>query len=202
MKDLKMKKEFKVIADLLPNNTRVLDVGCGDGSLMNLLNEEKHIEVRGLELNQENVQECIHKGLPVIQGNAETELHQFPDKSFDYVVLSQTLQAFYEPEKVLRNLLRIGKSVVISIPNFGFWKVRIKLLFFGEMPVTKTLPNTWYNTPNLHMCTIKDLFNFCDEKKINIKKVVGVNENKTSIIRKSNLEIKNLFSKVGIFLIG
>ena len=202
MKDLKMKKEFKVIADLLPNNTRVLDVGCGDGSLMSLLNEEKHIEVRGLELNQENVQECIHKGLPVIQGNAETELHQFPDKSFDYVVLSQTLQAFYEPEKVLRNLLRIGKSVVISIPNFGFWKVRIKLLFFGEMPVTKTLPNTWYNTPNLHMCTIKDLFNFCDEKKINIKKAVGVNENKTSIIKKSNLEIKNLFSKVGIFLIG
>ena len=202
MKDLKMKKEFKVIADLLPNNTRVLDVGCGDGSLMRLLNEEKQIEVRGLELNQENVQECIHKGLPVIQGNAETELHQFPDKSFDYVVLSQTLQAFYEPEKVLRNLLRIGKSVVISIPNFGFWKVRIKLLFFGEMPVTKTLPNTWYNTPNLHMCTIKDLFNFCDEKKINIKKVVGVNENKTSIIRRSNLEIKNLFSKVGIFLIG
>ncbi len=202
MKDLKMKKEFKVIADLLPNNTRVLDVGCGDGSLMSLLNEEKQIEVRGLELNQENVQECIHKGLPVIQGNAETELHQFPDKSFDYVVLSQTLQAFYEPEKVLRNLLRIGKSVVISIPNFGFWKVRIKLLFFGEMPVTKTLPNTWYNTPNLHMCTIKDLFNFCDEKKIIIKKAVGVNENKTSIIKKSNLEIRNLFSKVGIFLIG
>ena len=202
MKDLKMKKEFKVIADLLPNNTRVLDIGCGDGSLMSLLNEEKHIEVRGLELNQENVQECIHKGLPVIQGNTETELHQFPDKSFDYVVLSQTLQAFYEPEKVLRNLLRIGKSVVISIPNFGFWKVRIKLLFFGEMPVTNTLPNTWYNTPNLHICTIKDLFNFCDEKKINIKKAVGVNENKTSIIKKSNLEIKNLFSKVGIFLIG
>ena len=202
MKDLKMKKEFKVIADLLPNNTRVLDVGCGDGSLMSLLNKEKHIEVRGLELSQENVQECIHKGLPVIQGNAETELHQFPDKSFDYVVLSQTLQAFYEPEKVLRNLLRIGKSVVISIPNFGFWKVRIKLLFFGEMPVTKTLPNTWYNTPNLHMCTIKDLFNFCDEKKIIIKKAVGVNENKTSIIKKSNLEIRNLFSKVGIFLIG
>ena len=197
-----MKKEFRVIADLLPINTRVLDVGCGDGSLMSLLDEEKQIEVRGLELNQENVQECIHKGLPVIQGNAETELHQFPDKSFDYVVLSQTLQAFYEPEKVLRNLLRIGKSVVISIPNFGFWKVRIKLLFFGEMPVTKTLPNTWYNTPNLHMCTIKDLFNFCDEKKIIIKKDVGVNENKTSIIKKSNLEIKNLFSKVGIFLIG
>ena len=202
MKNLKMKKEFRVIADLLSDNTRVLDVGCGDGSLMNLLKKEKNIEVRGLELSQENVQQCIHKGLPVIQGNAETELHQFPDQSFDFVVLSQTLQAFYEPEKVLIDLLRIGKSVVISIPNFGYWKVRAKLLLFGEMPVTKTLPNTWYNTPNLHMCTIKDLFNFCDEKDINIKKVVGVNENKTSVINKSNLEIKNLFSKLGIFLIG
>ena len=197
-----MKKEFNVIADLLPNNTRVLDVGCGDGSLMNLLKEEKNIEVRGLELNQDNVQQCIHKGLPVIQGNAETELHQFPNQSFDYVILSQTLQAFYKPEEVLRNLLRIGKSVIVSIPNFGFWKVRIKLLIFGEMPVTKTLPNTWYNTPNLHMCTIKDLFKFCEEKNINIKKVIGVNEDTTSIIKKRNLEIKNLFSKLGIFLIG
>ena len=201
-KNLKMKKEFKVIAELLPNNTRVLDVGCGDGSLMYFLKEEKNIEVRGLELNQDNVQQCIHKGLPVIQGNAETELHQFPDQSFDYVVLSQTLQAFYEPEEVLKNLLRIGKSVIVSIPNFGYWKVRIKLLFFGEMPVTKTLPNTWYNTPNLHMCTIKDLFKFCDEKNINIKKVIGVNEDTISLIKKGNLEIKNLFSKLGIFLIG
>ena len=197
-----MKKEFKVIAELLPSNTRVLDVGCGDGSLMNLLKKEKNIEVRGLELNQDNVQQCIHKGLPVIQGNAETELHQFPDQSFDYVILSQTLQAFYKPEEVLKNLLRIGKSVIVSIPNFGYWKVRIKLLFFGEMPVTKTLPNSWYNTPNLHMCTIKDLFKFCDEKKINIKKVIGVNENTTSLIKKGNLEVKNLFSKLGIFLIG
>jgi len=202
MKSLKMKKEFKVIAELLPNNTRVLDVGCGDGSLMNFLKKEKNIEVRGLELNQDNVQQCIHKGLPVIQGNAETELHQFPDQSFDYVVLSQTLQAFYEPEEVLKNLLKIGKSVIVSIPNFGYWKVRMKLLFFGEMPVTKTLPNTWYNTPNLHMCTIKDLFKFCAEKNINIKKVIGVSEDKTSLIKKNNLEIKNLFSKLGIFLIG
>ena len=202
MKNLKMKKEFKVIAELLPSSTRVLDVGCGDGSLMNFLEKDKNIEVRGLELNKNNVQKCIHKGLPVIQGNAETELHQFPNKSFDYVVLSQTLQAFYEPEKVLKELLRIGKSVVVSIPNFGYWKVRTKLLTSGKMPVTKTLPHTWYNTPNLHMCTIKDFFNFCDEKNIKIKKVVGVNENKTSLIKKNNLEIKNFFSKLGIFLIG
>ncbi|MDB3857783.1 methionine biosynthesis protein MetW [Pelagibacteraceae bacterium] len=197
-----MKKEFKVIADLLPNNTRVLDVGCGDGSLMNLLVKEKNIEVRGLELEKQNVQECIYKGLPVIQGNAETELFQFPDKSFDYVVLSQTLQAFYNPDKVLKELLRIGKSVVISIPNFGYWKVRTSLLFFGKMPVTKTLPNKWYNTPNLHMCSIKDLFNYCDNQNISIKKVIGVNEDNTSLIDKGNLELKNFFSKLGIFLIG
>ena len=197
-----MKKEFLVIANLLPNNTRVLDVGCGDGSLMNLLVKEKNIEVRGLELEKHNVQECIYKGLPVIQGNAETELYQFPNQSFDYVVLSQTLQAFYNPDKVLKELLRIGKSVIISIPNFGYWKVRTSLLFFGKMPITKALPNAWYNTPNLHMCTIKDLFNYCDEQNIKIKKVIGVNEDRTSLIKKSNLEIKNFFSKVGIFLIS
>jgi methionine biosynthesis protein MetW len=197
-----MKKEFKVITDLLPNNTRVLDVGCGDGSLMNLLVREKNIEVRGLELDQNNVQECIYKGLPVIQGDAETELYQFPAQSFDYVILSQTLQAFYKPDKVLKELLRIGKSVIVSIPNFGYWKVRVSLLFFGKMPMTKSLPNTWYNTPNLHMCTIKDLFNYCEDQNINIKKIIGVNENNISLIKKSNLEIKNLFSNLGIFLIG
>ena len=197
-----MKKEFKVIADLLPKNVRVLDVGCGDGSLMNHLIKEKNIEARGLELKKENVTKCIYKGLPVIEGNAETELHQFPNQSFDFVILSQTLQAFYNPEKVLKDLLRIGKSVIISIPNFGYWKVRTSLLFFGKMPVTKTLPNSWYNTPNLHMCTIKDFFHFCLEKNIKINKAVGVNEDKTSEIKKSNLEIKNFFSKLGIFLIG
>ena len=197
-----MKKEFKVIADLLPKNVRVLDVGCGDGSLMSHLIKEKNIEARGLELKKENVTKCIYKGLPVIEGNAETELHQFPNQSFDFVILSQTLQAFYNPEKVLKDLLRIGKSVIISIPNFGYWKVRTSLLLFGKMPVTKTLPNTWYNTPNLHMCTIKDLFHFCLEKNIKIKRAVGINEDKTSEIKKNNLEIKNFFSKLGIFLIG
>ena len=197
-----MKSEFKVIADLLPNNSKVLDVGCGDGSLMNLLAKDKNIEVRGLELDQSNVQKCIVKGLPVIQGDAETELYQFPPQSFDYVILSQTLQAFYKPDKVLKELLRIGKSVIVSIPNFGYWKVRTSLLFFGKMPITKTIPNTWFNTPNLHMCTIKDLFNYCEDQNIEIKKVIGVNENNISLIKKSNLEIKNLFSKLGIFLIG
>ena len=197
-----MKKEFKVIAQIIQNNKRVLDIGCGDGTLMEYLKNNQQNDVRGLEPKKALVQKCISKGLSVIEGNAETELHQFPDQSFDFAVLSQTLQAFYSPENVLKDLLRIGKSVIVSIPNFGYWKVRTSLLVFGSMPVTKTLPDTWYNTPNLHLCTIKDLFKFCLEKNINMDKIVGINKNKTSEIRKSNLELKNLFSELGIFLLS
>ncbi len=200
--NLKMKKEFKVIAELLPNNISVLDVGCGDGSLMKLLIKEKNIKARGLEIKKEHVKTCINHGLSVIEGDAETELDQFPDQTFDFVVLSQTLQAFYNPENVLKDMLRVGKSVIVSIPNFGFWKVRASLLFFGKMPITKTLPYSWYDTPNLHMCTIKDMFKFCLDKNIKINQIIGVNEDKTSKIRKNNLEIKNLFSKIGIFQLG
>ena len=202
MKNLEMKIEFKIIAELLLSNSRVLDVGCGDGTLMEYLSREKNIDVRGLELNENNVKVCISKGLSVIEGNAETELDQYPDKSFDYVILSQTLQAFYDPETVLEHLLRIGKSAIVSIPNFGYWKVRTSLLFFGKMPLTKSLPFTWFDTPNLHMCTIKDFYELCFNKKINMKKIIGINNNKTSAIKKNNLERKNLFSEVGIFLIS
>ena len=197
-----MKKEFKVISQLIEEKSQALDVGCGDGELIEFLLKNKTKDIRGLEISKEKVQNCLSKGLTVIEGNAENDLKQFPDLSFDYVILSQTLQAFLNPEIVIKELLRVGKRAIVTIPNFGHWKVRIDLLIKGTMPVTKSLPNEWYNTPNLHMCTIKDLFNFCDEKKINIKKVVGVNEDKTSLIKRKNLEIKNLFSKLGIFLIG
>ena len=160
-----MKNEFQVIADLIEKDRKVLDVGCADGTLMKFLKDNKNINIRGLEISKEKVQECIAKGLTVIEGNAEKDLHQFPNLSFDYVILSQTLQAFYNPEKVIDELLRVANKAVVTIPNFGHWKVRIHLLLKGTMPITETLPNEWYNTPNLHMCTIKDFFNFCSKKK-------------------------------------
>ena len=197
-----MKKEFRIIADLIEKNSRVLDVGCGDGELMSFVLNNISNDIRGIEISKSNVQKCISKGLTVIEGDAEKDLFQFPDSSYDFVVLSQTLQAFLNPEKVLDELLRVGRKAIVTIPNFGHWRVRLNLLFKGTMPITKTLPHKWHNTPNLHMCTIKDLFHFCLEKNIKIKRAVGVNENKTSEIKKSNLEIKNFFSKLGIFLIG
>jgi methionine biosynthesis protein MetW len=197
-----MKNEFKIIVNLLPVQSRVLDVGCGDGALIEALVKQKNIDARGIELEENKVKQCISKGLSVIQGNAETELSQFPNKAFDFVVLSQTLQAFYRPENVLNELLRIGKKVIISIPNFGYWQVRASLLLFGKMPVTKSLPDAWYNTPNLHMCSIKDFYQFCDKKKINMNRIIGINNERTSSINRINLEMKNLLSEVGIFLIS
>ena len=197
-----MKNEFKIITNLLPPQSRVLDVGCGDGTLIEALIKQKNIDARGIELEENKVKQCISKGLSVIQGNAETELSQFPGKAFDFVILSQTLQAFYQPEIVLSELLRIGKKVIISIPNFGYWQVRTSLLFFGKMPVTKSLPDSWYNTPNLHMCSIKDFYQFCDKKKIKMDQIIGINSQKISSINRVNLEMKNLLSEVGIFLIS
>ena len=196
-----MKKEFKIISDLILKNSRVLDVGCGDGELMSFLYKNITKDVRGIEISKQNVQKCISKGLIVIEGDAEKDLIQFPDSSFDIVILGQTLQAFLNPEKVLNELLRVGKKAIVTIPNFGHWRVRLNLLFKGTMPVTKSLPHQWHNTPNLHMCTIKDFSNFCDNKKIKFIKSLALNGEKLLNISKSNLGKRNLFSEIGIFLI-
>ena len=196
-----MKNEFKVIADLIERDTRVLDVGCADGTLMKFLKDNKNIDIRGLELSKDKVQECIAKGLTVIEGNAEKDLKQFPEKSFDYVVLSQTLQAFLNPEVVISELLRVGKKAIVTIPNFGYWKVRLHLLTKGTMPMTKTLPDEWYNTPNLHMCTIKDFVYFAKVRNFKIFKSLALNDQNVSLINNTNLGIKNLFADLGIFLI-
>ncbi len=182
-----MKKEFYKIADLLDKKSKVLDVGCGDGELMKYIYQNITQEVRGLEISKDNIQKCVAKGLTVIEGDAEKDLKHFPSSSYDFVILSQTLQAFLDPEKVMNELLRVGKKAIVSIPNFGHWKVRLHLLLKGTMPVTENLPNEWYDTPNLHMCSIKDFVSYCNKKKIKINC--------------PNLNYVNFFSELGIFTI-
>ena len=196
-----MKLEFKIIADLLEENTRILDVGCDDGTLMEFLKKNKNVDIRGIEISKKKVQVCISKGLTVLEGNAEFDLKQFPKNSFDYVVLGQTLQAFVNPEIVIKELLRVGKKAIVTIPNFGHWRVRLNLLTKGTMPVTKTLPNDWYNTPNIHMCTIKDFVKFSKTINFKIYKSLALMNKNVSNINNSNLSLKNLFAELGIFLI-
>ena len=196
-----MKTEYKIIANIINENTRVLDVGCDDGTLMEFLKKNRSVDIRGIEISKEKVQICIAKGLTVIEGNAELDLKQFPDKSFDYVVLGQTLQAFINPEIVINELLRVGKKAIVTIPNFGHWKVRLNLLIKGTMPVTKSLPNNWYNTPNIHMCTIKDFVKFSKVMNFKIFKSLALINKGVSNINSSNLFFKNLFCELGIFLI-
>ena len=196
-----MKPEFKIISTLIKKESHVLDIGCSDGILMEYLKDEKKVNIRGIEISKSKVQNCIAKGLTVIEGNAEEDLKQFPDNSFDYVVLSQTLQAFLNPENVIKELLRIGKQAIVTIPNFGYWKIRLHLLLKGTMPVTRTLPEEWYNTPNIHLCTIKDFVFFSKKKEFKLSKSIAMRSNKVSYINNVNLNMKNLSANLGIFLI-
>ena len=196
-----MKTEYKIIADIIENNSSILDVGCDDGTLMEFLKANKSTNIRGIEISKEKVQTCIAKGLTVIEGNAEFDLKQFPNDSFDYVVLGQTLQAFVNPELVIKELLRVGKKAIVTIPNFGHWKVRLNLLIKGTMPITNSLPHKWYNTPNIHMCTIKDFVKFSEIIGFKIFKSLSLRNKNISNINNSNLFFKNLFGELGIFLI-
>jgi len=144
------------VMELVTPGSRVLDVGCGDGELLRLLAEERNVDGRGIELSQHGVNDCVAKGLSVVQGDADSDLADYPNHAFDFVILSQTLQATRQPRVVLENMLRIGRRAIVSAPNFGHWSVRLQIAFRGRMPVTEHLNYSWYDTPNIHFCTITD----------------------------------------------
>ena len=171
-----LRKDLKLISELINSNEKVLDIGCGDGNLLSHLMKIKKVECRGIELSQTGVNECVKKGLSVIQGDANFDLNDYPDYSFTTAILSQTIHAMIYPDKVIENLIRIAKRAIISFPNFGYWKIRRDLFFSGLMPKNSALPFEWYDTPNIHLCSIKDFINFCDKKGIKINEFLYLNE--------------------------
>lgn len=190
-----------LLADMIAENSRVLDIGCGDGTLLKLLTKDKNIDARGLELDQAGVNACVAEGLSVMQGNADTDLAFYPDDAFDYVILSKTIQATKRPDLVLKEMLRIGKHAIVSFPNFGQWQVISSLAFKSQMPVTKNLDYTWYETPNVHFCTIKDFSNLCDELDIQIVDATILNKAGQKLKIPTWLGLDNLFGHQAIFLL-
>lgn len=193
--------DLEVVADLIPPQSRVLDVGSGDGLLLELLQETKQVDGRGLELSQRGVNECVARGLSVIQGDADKDLEFYPDKGFDFVVLSQTLQATRNPKLVLDELLRIGNRAIVSFPNFGHWRVRLSLFVKGRMPVTKDLPYSWYDTPNIHFCTIRDFVNLCEELGATVEKATALDGNGQRIGLSMPWWFWNFFGQQAVFLL-
>jgi methionine biosynthesis protein MetW len=167
--------DLVVVADMVEHGAKVLDVGCGDGELLRLLAETRNVDGRGIELSREGVNECVAKGLAVIQGDADTDLADYPNDAFDYVVLSQTLQATRQPRVVLEHMLRIGRRAIVSFPNFGHWRIRMQVMFRGRMPRTENLPYVWYDSPNIHFCTIKDFRELCGAVGAEMEKAVAFN---------------------------
>ena len=194
-----LRKDLIKISNLIEENEKVLDVGCGDGNLINYLSKNKNVECRGIEITLSGVGSCLAKGLSVIQGDANYDLEDYPDNSFSTVILSQTIQAMIYPERVIENLIRSGKRAIISFPNFGYLKVRREFLITGRMPKNKILPYEWYNTPNIHLCSYKDFYDFCNLKKINIKNFFLLNEEGDVI---SNNFLINLFTYQVIFCVS
>jgi methionine biosynthesis protein MetW len=193
--------DLLIIAEMVTPGSRVLDIGCGDGTLLRILADKHGVDGRGIELSQAGVNSCVAQGLAVIQGDADDDLAYYPDLAFDYAILSQTIQATYSPRLVLEQLLRIGKRVVVSFPNFGHWRVRTQMMFGGHMPRTDNLPERWYDTPNIHLCTIKDFLDLCDDVGAKVERAIALNAYGTKLVAMP-LFAQNLFGEQAVFLLS
>ncbi|WP_421994814.1 methionine biosynthesis protein MetW [Reyranella sp.] len=191
--------DLQLIADMVDPSTRALDVGCGDGALLAYLADFKRVDARGMELSQAGVNACVANGLSVIQGDADTDLRDYPENAFDYVILSQTLQATREPREVLRQMLRVGRRAIVSFPNFAHWQVRLRMVFGGRMPQTTSLPYKWYDTPNIHLCSIDDFRALCREMGVSIERAIVLNS-KSRPIQMPPL-LANLVGEQAVFML-
>jgi methionine biosynthesis protein MetW len=197
-----LRGDLALIAGMVEPHSRVLDVGCGDGALLAFLAREKSVDGRGVELSQSGVNACVSHGLSVIQGDADRDLAAYPDAAFDYVVLSQTLPATREPRQVLETLVRIGRRAIVSFPNFGYWRLRLKLLLTGRMPVTGLLPYQWYDTPNIRLCTIRDFVVLCDEMGVRIERSLTLDRQGRPFSLDPRGGLANLLAQQGVFVLS
>jgi len=191
--------DLMLIASLVEQGTRVLDIGCGNGELMELLVDERNVDARGLELSQQGVNACVSRGLAVVQGNADTDLSYYPDQGFDTVILSQTLQATRRPKEVLQEMSRIGSKLIVSIPNFGHWRIRLALALRGRMPETQALSATWYETANIHLCSMLDLTDLCDELSLRVETCLTVTNGKVLHSTGRPSALQNLMAELVVF---
>ena len=197
-----IRKDWDLIESLINKRARILDIGCGEGELIQQLEKKLNAKVHGIEKNSDMALKGIAKGLNITHGNAEKDLFQYSNQSFDYVILSQTLQAMMKPKKILTELLRVGSKAIVSFPNFGHWKIRLQLLLWGKMPITEGLPYTWYDTPNIHFFTLKDFQNLCKDMNIVIEKSIGLTSSGKQFLINNSIFTSNIFTNEAIFLLS